>query len=88
MTEAELKALYIEAYKIIRKERVMRLQVFRNKPKMLREKIGEMDRLMKILTDLKDELKAQLAPQYEQPQLLEVPRKAAYGEPEDGKRRP
>jgi hypothetical protein len=75
MTLDELKAQHAEAYKIIQRERKMRLYVFAKKPEMLRAKIAEMDRLLKILSDWKDVLKSHCEPEIEQPKLLDVPRK-------------
>ena len=42
------------------------------------EKLAEMDRLLEIVTQLKDELKERLDAEYEQPRLLDVPRRAEY----------
>lgn len=78
MTQDELKELYTSAYKIIQRERRMRLWVFRNQPDKLTAKIGEMDRLLKIVTDFKDELKKHVGVKYEQPALIDVPRRQQY----------
>lgn len=71
MTVDELKAVYIEAVRIIRAERKMRLYVFRDKPEVMEAKLREMDRLLVILEQIKNAAKAEL----EQPKLLDVPYK-------------
>lgn len=78
MTEAELKSLYDEGKKIIRDERKWRRIVFANKPKLRDAKVAEMDRLMAILVQMKDALKPHVEIAYEQPTLLDVPRKSEY----------
>jgi hypothetical protein len=78
MTEAELRALYEDAKKIIRAGRAQRVWVFRNKPNQQAAKVGEMDELLQIVISLKDECKRHMEPEYEQPALLDVPRKAEY----------
>lgn len=78
MTQDELKALYTEAVKIARAEKRMRLYVFASKPDKLAAKIGEMDRLLYILEQLKDVAKLSVDDAFEQPKLLDVPRKASY----------
>lgn len=79
MTEAELRAKYNTAYRIIQRERQMREQVFRDDPAARTQKVGEMDCLLRILTELKDELKPHMAVTYEQPTLLDVPTPTKYG---------
>lgn len=78
MTPDELRTLYTEAYKLVQAERKMRLYVFRDQPDKLLVKMGEMDRLLLILTKMKDELKKHIGAGIEQPLLLDVPRKAEY----------
>jgi len=78
MTLDELKARYITAYRIIQRERKMREHVFRDDPAARLQKVAEMDVLLGILTELKDELKALLPPTYEQPTLLDVPQVTKY----------
>lgn len=78
MTNDELKAKYITAYRIVRRERKKREWVFRNDPAALAQKLGEMDELLGILTAFKDELKEHMGEEYEQPALLDVPKKATY----------
>jgi hypothetical protein len=78
MTADELKDLYTEAVKIARAEKRMRLFVFRSQPDNLQAKIGEMDRLLYILEQMKDALKPHVTVEYEQPALIDVPRKAQY----------
>lgn len=78
MNLVELQDLYTEAVKIARAEKRMRLWVFRNQPDKLKAKIGEMDRLLYLLEQLKDAAKRGVDDGYEQPTLLDVPRKAEY----------
>lgn len=78
MTIDELRGLYTEAVKIARAEKKMRLFVFRDKPSQLKAKIGEMDRLLYILEQLKDVAKLACEPVPEQGELLHVPRKGEY----------
>lgn len=78
MTEDELRTRYTTAYRIIQRERRMREHVFRDDPAARVKKVAEMDVLLGILTELKDELKALLPPSYEQPTLLDVPKRATY----------
>jgi hypothetical protein len=79
VTEDELKRVYTEAVKIVQAERKMRLYVFRDRPNVLRAKIAEMDRLLSILMQIKDTLKPHCDDAYEQPALLDVPRREQYG---------
>lgn len=67
----ELRSLYMEAVKIIRAEREMRRYVFASSPEKQEAKLAEMDRLLDILRQIKDAAKAE----FEQPKLLDVPRK-------------
>lgn len=78
MKVSELRTLYEEAVKIARKERAMRLAVFRNSPERQAEKVAEVDRLLEILQQIKDVAKEACEPDYEQPALLDVPKKAEY----------
>jgi hypothetical protein len=78
MTSDELRARFSSAYKIIQRERRWREHVFRNDPIALKQKLAEMDRLLAIVTELKDELKPHCEPSFEQPALLDVPKKADY----------
>ena len=78
MTKEELRAKFNTAYKIIKAERGKREWVFRNDPEVLAQKLGEMDLLLGILTEFKDELKQGMEPDYEQPALLDVPKRATY----------
>lgn len=78
MTLDELRAKHRVAYRIIMRERAMRERVFRSDPVARQQKLAEMDRLLEILTELKDELKAKLGAGYEQPPLLDVPKKTEY----------
>lgn len=75
MTLDELRSLYTEAVKIIRAERKMREYVFRSNSEKLAEKLAEIDRLLEIVTRMKDELKEHCEPGYEQQNLIDVPAK-------------
>lgn len=79
MTLDELKANYTVAYRIITRERAMRDRVFAANLEKRQEKMAEMDILLEIVDDLKDELKLYiLGSEPEQPTLLDVPRKVEY----------
>lgn len=79
MTSDELHAKYNRAYRLIYRERAMRALVFRPDPAMCDKKVAEMDELLAILTELKDELKRRIADEeYSQPRLLDTPQKAGY----------
>jgi hypothetical protein len=78
MTLDELRSTYEEARKIIRKERRMRQFVFRFDEATRRGKVQEMDQLLRLVAELKDALKPHCEADYEQPRLLDVPRKAEY----------
>jgi len=57
MTENELRAKYSQAYRIIKRERAARENVFRHDPAKRAAKLVEMDMLLTILTEMKDALK-------------------------------
>jgi hypothetical protein len=78
MNSDELKTKFNTAYKIIARERKMREYVFRHDPLVREAKVAEMDKLLAIVTELKDELKPHCDPGHEQPLLLDAPRKADY----------
>lgn len=78
MTTDELKTIYERAKAIIRAERKMRLWVFRDQPDKLAAKVAEIDELLRIVVQLKDAAKAGCETEFEQPRLLDVPRKAEY----------
>lgn len=78
MTGDELRALYTEAHNIIKAERRMREHVFRDKPSKRDAKVAEMDQLLAIVMKMKDELKEHIGVGYEQPRLLDAPRRADY----------
>lgn len=77
MKTDELRDLYVEGVKIVKKERRMRQAVLSNSPN-LADKLAEMDRLEEILTIIKDELKPYTEGYIEQGVLLDVPKKDAY----------
>ena len=76
MTEPELRAQYNELYRTATNERKMRDRVFPPGHPDRDQKLGEMDRLLEIITGWKDELKARIC--YEQPPLLDVPKRTEY----------
>lgn len=78
MTLDQLKANYTVAYKIIMRERAMRDKVFAANQEKREAKMHEMDVLLEIIDDMKDELKKYIGDGYEQPVLLDVPRKEKY----------
>lgn len=78
MTTEELRASYTAAYKIIMRERAMRDKVFAADSAKRETKMAEMDKLLEIIDDMKDELKKHIAAGPEQATLLEVAREAKY----------
>lgn len=80
MTQDELRAKYKAAYKIVMRERRWREHVFPPGSPRHEEKLREMDRLLEIVTELKDELKERMGANYEQSALIDVPdaRRAEY----------
>lgn len=70
MNTPELRAKFERAQRIIRHERNMRVRVFRDRPKLQAEKLAEMDELLALLVDMKDELKAHMEPEPEQAVLI------------------
>lgn len=72
MNAAELQERYKRIYRIIQRERFMRMEVFKTKPDKQAEKVGEMDVLLKDITAIKDALKAHLQPA-EQAALFDLP---------------
>jgi hypothetical protein len=65
MTLEQLRATYTVAYRIILRHRAAHP-----------DQVTDMDTLLELLTDLKDELKKYIAT--EQPALINVPRKGGY----------
>lgn len=81
MTLEELKAKYTVAYRIITRERAARDRQYgllAVDPNKRQEKMAEMDTLLEIVDDLKDELKRRMGGEAEQPTLLEVVREFEY----------
>lgn len=78
MTKAELETKYKAAYRILYRERKMREYVFAEGDPRREAKLAEIDTLMKVLEEFKDEIKQGLEPDYEQPALLDVPKRATY----------
>jgi hypothetical protein len=78
MTYDQLKANYTAAYRIIMRERAMRDRVFAKDAEKREEKIAEMDKLLELIDDLKNELKKHIAPETEQPRLIDVAPRYEY----------
>ena len=78
MTLNELRAQWEEAYAIIKRERGKREQVFGPNHPQRKAKLEEMDKLLAIVKGFKDALKSHCEPGYEQPALLDAPRKDSY----------
>jgi len=78
MTEDELKALYEEGKKILKDEREKRRYVFAKQPDKLKVKVAEMNRVLQILAQFKDELKKHIDPAPEQGVLLDIPKRNEY----------
>jgi predicted PP-loop superfamily ATPase len=78
MTLAELRAIHGVAYKIIGRQRKFWAEVADKGNARALEKMRECDRLLEILTKLKDELKVRLEREPVQPRLLDAPKRASY----------
>lgn len=78
MTLDELRKQWGEAYAIIKRERAWRQKVFAKNPRLLKEKLEEVNTLQETLRKWKDELKPHCEPGLEQSPLLDVPKKAGY----------
>lgn len=78
MTLEELKAKYTVAHKIIKSERAMRDKVFANNQEKRTAKMAEMDVLMEIIVEMKDELKKYIGDEPEQATLLDVVTRTVY----------
>lgn len=78
MTADELRDKFTKATRIATREKAMRKSVFANDPKKQAAKMAEMDELIAILVEMKDELKALLPPDFEQQPLIDVPKPAQY----------
>ena len=78
MTKDELKAKFEDGYRIIKAERKWRDKVFPPGHEQRDKKLGDMDKLLGILTEFKDEIKQGMEPDFEQPSLLDVPKRATY----------
>ena len=79
MTNDELRAKYNVAYKIIYRHRKFWAGAADSGLVAAEEKVKEMDRLLEVLKELKDELKARLESEPTQPRLLDAPQRAKYG---------
>ncbi len=71
MTEAELRRQFEAAKSIIRRERQAREFVFRHDPIKRKAKLEEIDMLLHIVAQWKDELKLHMEPDYRQASMLE-----------------
>jgi hypothetical protein len=79
MTKDELQAKFIVAYRIVVRERTWRERVFPEGDARRDEKLREMDRLLEVMVEMKDEIKAYMEKDdLTQPKLLDVPRRASY----------
>lgn len=78
MTKDELKAKYSTVYRTLHRERAMRDRVFREGHPQREAKLAEMDVALAILEEMKDEIKRGMEPDFEQPVLLDVPKRATY----------
>jgi len=78
VTIDDLQKKFTKATRIATAEKKQREWVFRDDPEKKRAKVAEMDQLIAILVEFKDELKARIGADIEQPTLLDVPRKAEY----------
>lgn len=78
MTLEELKANYTVAYKIIMRERARRNKEYVDNSQTREEQVGEMEKLLVILDDMKDELKKYIGSAPEQPTLLDVVKEVKY----------
>lgn len=78
MTAEELRANYTVAYKIIMRERAMRDRVFAADSEKREAKMAEMEKLLEIIDDMKDELKKYIGAAPEQATLLDVLKEVKY----------
>lgn len=75
MKLSDIRADYNKAYRILVNERQMREQAFANKPLQLKPKIAEIDAVLEILAEWKEELKQFCDPEDEQKGLFKYDRK-------------
>lgn len=78
MNYEQLKANYAAAYRIILRERSMRDRVFAADQHKRDAKMAEMDKLLELIDDMKDELKKYIKPDMEQDALFEMAKKVEY----------
>lgn len=79
MTLDELKANYTVAYRIITRNREARDEDFAKRQLEPGAKMHDMDVLLEIVDDFKNELKERISREEpQQPLLLDVPQKATY----------
>ena len=76
MTQDELRTKFTAAYKIGLRERAQRDRVFPPGHPQREAKLNEIDRLLALLVEIKDAAKEAC---FEQPKLLDAPRRADYG---------
>ena len=77
MTQQELQERWKRVYRIIQRERFMRMEVFKNKPEKMKEKVGEMAVLLRDVEAMKEALKGLIGGGVEQAALFEMPAKRA-----------
>jgi hypothetical protein len=73
MNESELRTKYTQAVRIIRAERRMVEHLFQSDPVTKGVKLVELDMLLTLITEFKDELKAHLSSGEAQMQLIDPP---------------
>ena len=78
MTQDELKSDFDTLKATLLAEKKARQWVFRNDPERQAAKVAEIDAAMEIVVRWKDVLKEHCDVDYEQPRLLDVPRRAEY----------
>ncbi len=78
MTMEELRAKYTVAYRIIVRERTARDQAFAARQSEPNARMADMDILLEVIDELKDELKRRISEEPTQATLLDVVQKASY----------
>lgn len=79
MTSDELRQRFATGYRIIARERAMRNRVFPEGHPQRTQKLQEIDELLMIYIELKNELKERLlAEEYRQEKLLDVHPRGGY----------
>lgn len=80
MTQQELQERWKRVYRIVQRERFMRMEVFKKNPEKQKEKVAEMDVLLRDVEALKNALKGLIGAGVEQAALFEMlsPRAEMY----------